>query len=162
MAPARCQAPASPLPCAATGMRGGGGETQTDGHSGEAYIGRSRRREGAQGSAHLPRIIQCGESTECSKCGQYCVLSQLDLVRNSAATTAGTIAAAVATQTVHPNSAPKKVVSRSDPQRPSAAAAPPDPIQSHFSLLSGNSYIYLLASVLEIDLCQSATPLLEP
>jgi hypothetical protein len=44
-----------------------------------------------------------------------------------------------------PNSAPKqcsqKVVSCSDPQRPSAAAAPPDPAQSHFPFLStGNSY----------------------
>ena len=41
----------------------------------------------------------------------------------------------------HPNSAPKTIVSRSDPQRPLAAAAPPDPTQSHFFLLSANQGI---------------------
>ena len=73
------------------------------------------------------------------------LLHRNEFLAPRAATTAGTIAAAVATilaagnQTVHPNSAPKRIVSRSDPQRPSAAAAPRDPAQSHCFLLSGNS-----------------------
>ena len=53
---------------------------------------------------------------------------------------------AAGNQTVHPKTSFSAAI-RSDPQRPSAA---PDPTQSHFFLLSGNSYASLKRAAYQI------------